>query len=681
MGQCFGVNIVVLYTRLSALTRLTQATTYHLWLNGTNSATRHFSCADAGVTPSDVCIFHCTVQDGSVPVDFNCDSSSQCIVLCSEQKCMQEGNVTATDAGSLSVKGDIGGKECFKLAKAYLPNSGNATFIMNEEKAFKGMEIHAGTNTLDINIDCTFGTGDECKGMKVYAGTARSLEMVVGASSKLEGEKDTIPGIIICPRNSTFIEGACVIDLSGGGLFKFYDITTINGIPADVQIITGSVEMTGINIYCNAGVSANNKNIFETTSPCWNDPTMSPTRSPTINPTSQTTFPTSDTSAPSTQTSAPTTSPVIGTLAPSQDTSSPSKSPSNVPTDDTIAPSTDTAAPTTSSPSISPTNVPTGNTNAPSTSNPTAVTFVPTTSPLSDAPTRTPSTTLAPSTHPVVLPWTSDAQSDENLATQGEDNSAIYIGVGVGVFVLLLLMVVLFLVKRKRINEKDTSSHSLDDHMSDNVVFGANDNPVYRSKSAVSKNDVQNNANTRQRPATYAAPAAPVVDTLSAIVQQHKIKEQKSGSVDAQNQYQHDRAQTLPGNEANNANVNAYNAAPQSYTANYNANLANNTHTTFNTYKAGYNAYPMDGDMRYTGDTNADDYGEMNAAQVEMGAPQMDPHANATFAAMVQQQQQQQEYEDDEYEEDEDEDGDEEEENSETDSYDICTPLPDGGRR
>ncbi len=105
----------------------------------------------------------------------------------------------------------------------------------------------------------------------------------------MDGKDANNEVIINCPINSSYTAPAvasCIINLSDGGLLKNAQINTINGIPADVWIYTGNVELSNVEITCKQGVSVNSGNSFNQSS-CWNinSATKSPTKYPTKSPT------------------------------------------------------------------------------------------------------------------------------------------------------------------------------------------------------------------------------------------------------------------------------------------------------------------------------------------------------------------------------------------------------------
>eukprot|EP01084_Bolivina_argentea_P285952 490460_1 len=382
MGNCFGVNVVVLYIRLSPLTRLTQCATYTIDVNARNE--RIFSCADEGAGASDICLFHCnspTDTKNDDPITFDCNTVSECRIICDDSKCLDSSTITASNAAYLNATAKEGANadQCFKSANIALPDSGNADFTLNQARGFKNMALTAGTNTQDITIDCTYGIGDnpgdECMGLKVYASTARYLHISSGLNSGITGEekKDSITwGIIECPQGSSYAGVACVIDLSGGGFFQYYEITTLNGIPMDVYIEPGSTTMSEIYIDCTGGLTSTNSGNSFVGTDCYNTraPTLGGTRDPTRSPTAL-----------------PSASPV--TVSPTQ---------------------TPSAAPVTSSPTGAVTNSPTGSPSETPSSHPTG-------SPITSAPTVSPS--RFPSVSPSYIPSVSPVRSAEREVNEG----------------------------------------------------------------------------------------------------------------------------------------------------------------------------------------------------------------------------------------------------------------------
>eukprot|EP01084_Bolivina_argentea_P285953 490461_1 len=367
MGNCFGVNVVVLYIRLSPLTRLTQCATYTIDVNARNE--RIFSCADEGAGASDICLFHCnspTDTKNDDPITFDCNTVSECRIICDDSKCLDSSTITASNAAYLNATAKEGANadQCFKSANIALPDSGNADFTLNQARGFKNMALTAGTNTQDITIDCTYGIGDnpgdECMGLKVYASTARYLHISSGLNSGITGEekKDSITwGIIECPQGSSYAGVACVIDLSGGGFFQYYEITTLNGIPMDVYIEPGSTTMSEIYIDCTGGLTSTNSGNSFVGTDCYNTraPTLGGTRDPTRSPTALPSASPVTVSPTQTPSAAPVTSSPTGAVTNSP-TGSPSETPSSHPTGSPI-----TSAPTVSPsrfPSVSPSYIP-----------------------------------------------------------------------------------------------------------------------------------------------------------------------------------------------------------------------------------------------------------------------------------------------------------------------------------
>eukprot|EP01083_Nonionella_stella_P215174 774663_1 len=286
MGSCFR-QAFALYLYIF-LMRLIQSKVHRL-----SASNSQYSCQTAGAGATDICVFHCNTELPEFKV-FNCDNAGQCIVICDTEPCMIDGTINANNAGYLNATSLSGGRRCFRRTTINLPDSGDATLIMGEEKTFTYTKIYAGSNTQNVFIDCTFGNGagSECRGMEVYASTAQYLEIVVGALSELDAGADA-RCIINCPQNSAYngLEIApCIVDISGGGLFQSCDVNTLNGAPQDFNVKVGSGVMDDVKLKCGAGTTMSVGNSFPVNSVCWipettSNPFKQPTSNPTLKPT------------------------------------------------------------------------------------------------------------------------------------------------------------------------------------------------------------------------------------------------------------------------------------------------------------------------------------------------------------------------------------------------------------
>eukprot|EP01084_Bolivina_argentea_P155276 270598_1 len=233
------------------------------------------------------CILYCDETEGKTSFDysFHCGNTYECEFNCVGTKCFENGILNASNSNHLNVLSSA--SECLKNATIYLPNNGNATFSMTEEKSFKEMVVNAGINTQNIIINCSYGTIDECKQLTVNAETAQYLEINIGFNSELDGTPKN-NAIINCPINSNYNGPqitSCIINLLNGASLKNVEINTINGIPNDVWIYTddtGNTQLFNIKIICNNGYSFNFGNSFVNQGDCWytNYPTKYPTNYP-----------------------------------------------------------------------------------------------------------------------------------------------------------------------------------------------------------------------------------------------------------------------------------------------------------------------------------------------------------------------------------------------------------------
>jgi len=252
------------------------------------SSQSQFSCPNA--TEHDKCILFCDQDAGKHAYEytFDCGNAGLCEFHCSGDKCFESGSLNAATSSQLIVTSSA--PECLRTATVNVPDSGTASFSMTAEKSFKEMIVNAGTNTQSIAIDCTFGSGDECKELTVNAASAEYLEIIIGADSDLDAG-----AIINCPQHSAYQgpeRAACILDASQGGKLNDITINTVNGIPHDVWIKTGPIALSKVEITCSAGSSVSDGNVFYVQSDCWitDAPTVYHTPSPipwtaTANPT------------------------------------------------------------------------------------------------------------------------------------------------------------------------------------------------------------------------------------------------------------------------------------------------------------------------------------------------------------------------------------------------------------
>ena len=270
----------------------------------------------------------------------DCGNSTTCYFYCESTKCFESSILNAQNTQNLIVISKA--SECMKKSTINLPDYGNASFSMidNGAKSFKEMIVNSGSKTQNIFIDCTYGSGDECKQMIINATSAQYLEIKIGANSEYEGKNnDDKAAIIHCPQNSDYNGpeiASCIIDVSEGGLLQLAQIHTLNGIPKDVWIKSGTTELDTVTINCDMGISQNNGNSFKNEGDCWD--TLSPTTDPTYTPTTNTQTP-SETPSES-PTELPTISPSnLPTLSPTHATSSPTMNPTKATMIPSISPS------------------------------------------------------------------------------------------------------------------------------------------------------------------------------------------------------------------------------------------------------------------------------------------------------------------------------------------------------
>ena len=285
-----------------------------------------YTCtADSSGTCSMTCDSKEELKEGTI----SCGNAGECYYYCEEKKCNKDGGkINARNANNLYViVGTTNAEECLNGATVYLPNNGNAYFYTEGKptKAFKGVNIQAGTNTRYVEIKINSSSTNAAEAMQdmtVNAANAEELNILINGNAAI-GPDSTIS----CPDyppGTTYtgsLEAPCVIDLGSGGYFNGYptEIIAPNGFPKGVVFPSGN-SGSGAWINCNGRVDDFNGNeeywnyVTDLTSSAacyWtNDPSLSPTESPIT---------TSTTSTPT-------------TLEPSIDpTSSPSKNPTTSP--------------------------------------------------------------------------------------------------------------------------------------------------------------------------------------------------------------------------------------------------------------------------------------------------------------------------------------------------------------
>ncbi len=118
------------------------------------SSEGQLACNNA--TSDDKCVLHCDEPEGknAFEYSFDCGDAGECQFNCEESKCFENGILTASNSNNLNVSSS--GTECLKAATIYLPNYGNATFSMSEQKSFKEMTIVSGTNSTIFRNKCWF---------------------------------------------------------------------------------------------------------------------------------------------------------------------------------------------------------------------------------------------------------------------------------------------------------------------------------------------------------------------------------------------------------------------------------------------------------------------------------------------------------------------------------------------
>ncbi len=285
----------------------------------------------------------CEEALGSKDSTLDCGNAGTCIFYCDEAKCMESAVINARNTAQLRVIIQSNANECIKSANFLLPNNGNVIFTTEgaPKKPFKGLTLHDGTNTGDIEITIGSASTDDTDAMKdmtLNVPNANSLKITIDGAAEIDDS------VIICPdyrppmRYEGPLEAPCIIDIGTGGYFDEakvgVEIISPNGFPKGVVFPSG-YSGTGAWIDCSGRVDGLNgdqtywnylTNLTSSAACYWtNDPTKTPTIAPSK---AQTTIPT--TTRPS---SSPTKNPTLYTIDVTNDPSnSPTTNPSAIPT-------------------------------------------------------------------------------------------------------------------------------------------------------------------------------------------------------------------------------------------------------------------------------------------------------------------------------------------------------------
>eukprot|EP01083_Nonionella_stella_P314102 1130328_1 len=226
----------------------------------------NYQCPDTSI-----CHIYCDVPDLGVINHYNCSDASECHFHCDEMKCGANAFIYGNNANTLNITQSSTGEQCLSSANITAPNYGNASFETESKKGFKGMTVHAASNTNQIIIHCDspIQDTDDCKSMNVYASTAQYLYISIG--NALEFAQSTVE----CPVGSSYNgpdAAPCVFDAANGILDNVI-IVAPQGIPHNVYV-TDCLSCTNVQLQCDQVSSVNNTSLYPfPSSACWYTPT------------------------------------------------------------------------------------------------------------------------------------------------------------------------------------------------------------------------------------------------------------------------------------------------------------------------------------------------------------------------------------------------------------------------